>query len=112
MPNKTQDDSVFKELEQNFNNKISALTLTTVKSNNELMQLNNVNSLQEQVKSEIQVDVEELSQVASDLIEKNARLSDQEVAIELLKNIASNNKSKTMRKLASNMINEKWWNKK
>ncbi|MEH7223197.1 hypothetical protein V7112_05220 [Bacillus sp. JJ1566] len=112
MPKNTQEDSVLKELEQNFNNKISDLTVTTVKNSNELIPLNNIHSLQAQVKGEIQVDVKELSQVASDLIEKNEKLSDQEVAIELLKNIASNSKSKIMRKLASNMIKEKWWNKK
>lgn len=60
---------------------------------------------------EIEVESNDLFNEASDIINENTQISDEDVAIELLKNISKKGKSKFMRKLATEMLKEKWWNK-
>lgn len=107
---KISTDSNLEKLEQSFNEKISGLISTTVKSQNVKI-LDDNNTLQKQVKKDIQVDVKRLSTITEDLIQKNKYLSDEEIAIELLKDVASNGGSKFIRKIASKMLKEKWWTK-
>lgn len=109
MQNKTSNDAEVLKLEADFNNQIANLATADVKENNLLPE--NINSLQVEVRDNIQVDVSELSQISTNLIQNNDQISDEIIALELLKNIAKNNKSKFMRKLASKMIKEKWWEK-
>lgn len=106
MGTKRSEDSEVLRLEANFNNQISALAIADAKKNEELLP-ESINTLQSEIQNKIQVDVNELSRVALDLIRQNDKLTDEEVGIELLRNIALNNKSKFMRKLASKMIKEK-----
>ncbi|MEO2223022.1 hypothetical protein [Priestia megaterium] len=107
---KISTDSNLEKLEQSFNEKVSGLISTTVKSQN-MKILDDNNTLQKQVKKDIQVDVKRLSTITEDLIQKNKYLSDEEIAIELLKDVASNGGSKFIRKIASKMLKEKWWTK-
>ncbi|GAB1798447.1 hypothetical protein [Priestia megaterium] len=107
---KISTDSNLEKLEQSFNEKVSGLISTTVKSQNVKI-LDDNNTLQKQVKKDIQVDVKRLSTITEDLIQKNKYLSDEEIAIELLKDVASNGGSKFIRKIASKMLKEKWWTK-
>ncbi|MFP7478317.1 hypothetical protein [Terribacillus saccharophilus] len=109
MGTKRSEDSEVLRLEANFNNQISALAIADAKKNKELLP-ESINTLQSEIQNKIQVDVNELSSVALDLIRQNDKLTDEEVGIELLRNIALNNKSKFMRKLASKMIKEKGGN--
>jgi len=60
---------------------------------------------------EIKVDAIELFTEATGIINENTQIADKDVAIELLKNIALKGKSKFMRKLAAEMLSEKWWDK-
>ncbi|MFS0562759.1 hypothetical protein AB1K91_18750 [Terribacillus sp. 179-K 1B1 HS] len=106
MENKRNEESEILRLEANFNNQISALAIVDHKENDESLPVN-INSLQSEIQNKIQVDVNELSKVALDLIKQDDKLTDEEVGIELLRNIALNNKSKFMRKLATKMIKEK-----
>ncbi|PFW47249.1 hypothetical protein [Priestia megaterium] len=107
---KISTDSNIEKLEQSFNEKVSGLISTTVKSQNVKI-LDDNNTLQKQVKRDVQVDVKRLSTITEDLIQKNKYLSDKEIAIELLKDVASNGGSKFIRKIASKMLKEKWWTK-
>jgi len=106
MGTKRNKDSEVLRIEDNFNNQISALAIADAKKNEELLP-ESINTLQSEIQNKIQVDVNELSRVALDLIRQNEKLTDEEVGIELLRNIALDNKSKFMRKLASKMIKEK-----
>lgn len=96
------------KLEEDYNSKITDLAVVTAK-NNGLVLSNENDYLHTKVKRELQIDSEKLIQVASDLIENNETISDEKVAIELLKEVAKDSKSKTMRKLATKMVKEKWW---
>lgn len=109
MKNKRNQDLEILKIEDSFNNKISELAIVNAKEQELLPE--HINSLQREVKNKIQVDINELSQFATNLIKQDDKLTDEEVAIEMLKNISNNNKSKFMRKLASKMIKEKWWEK-
>lgn len=109
MKNKRNQDLEILKIEDSFNNKISELAIVNAKEQELLPE--HINSLQREVKNKIQVDINELSQFATNLIKQDDKLTDDEVAIEMLKNISNNNKSKFMRKLASKMIKEKWWEK-
>ncbi|PFP29394.1 hypothetical protein COJ96_10850 [Bacillus sp. AFS073361] len=106
----TQSDTVIKELEQDFKNKVTDLALSTAKSSN-IVTISDTNQLKTQLHKDFQVDAAKLSKVATNVIDKNEKLSDKEVAIELLKDIAINGKTKMMKKLASKMLSEKWWEK-
>lgn len=99
-----------KAIESDFNTNISNLALESVK-NNETMKIENLDLFSKQIHKDIQVDVEVLSAKTSELLSKNDKISDDEIAIELLKKIVSTSDSKFMRKLASEMIREEWWNK-
>lgn len=107
---KTSIDSDLKKLEQSFNERVSGLVSTTVKSQNVTIS-DDINNLQKQLKKDIQVDVKRLSNITEDLIQENKHLPDEEIAIELLKDVASNGGSKFIRKIASKMLKEKWWTK-
>jgi hypothetical protein len=109
MSNKNEILPSMKELEQNFNKKISNLAISSAQS--KTIAPINLDLLQTQVKKDLNVDVIGLSKIASELVEKNDSLSEKEVAVELLKNIATTSKSKTLRKIASKMVKEKWWEK-
>lgn len=93
-----------------FNNKITNLTVTTAKNNGIVLSNEDENNfLHKKIKKELQVDGYKLARLASNLIEKDKEMTDEKVAIELLKEISNNGESKTMKKLASKMIKEKWW---
>jgi hypothetical protein len=106
MKKNLSDESTMLKLEKGFNDKISSLVVATPNLSPDKM-----STLQTKINNEIQVDSNELSQVASEVIDKDNNLSDTEVAIELLKYIANRNKSKSMRKIASKMLKERWWEK-
>ncbi|MGG4013597.1 hypothetical protein [Bacillus smithii] len=67
--------------------------------------------IQEKVKKKLQVNVDELADEVYKILDKNDKLSDEEIAIQLLKKISLYGKSKFMRKLATEMLKEKWWKK-
>jgi hypothetical protein len=96
------------ELEVDFYSKVSNLPLD---SQNGITVRIPVRLFQKEVSKKVQINTVELSEEASRVMERSEELTDTEVAIELLKYIEENNKSKTMRKLASKMIKEKRWNK-
>lgn len=101
-----QKDSL-KEAEQKFYQDIQQLRL----QENEELTAGEIAVFQDRMTEEIQVDVEQLSMLASTLIKEDPKQSDEEIAVKLLKNIAEHSKSKTLRKLATKMVREEWWKK-
>lgn len=97
-------------IESNFKSNITNFALESTKNNVSLTK-EKLDLLTSQVHRDINVDVEKLSGATKELLALNDKISDDEIAIELLKNIASTNDSKFMRKLASEMIKEEWWKK-
>lgn len=110
MTHKANKNLELKKLEEDYNNKITDLAVVTTKSSELFLSKEN-DYLHTKIKRELQIDSEKLVRLASDLIEDNENLSNEEVAIELLKEVAKNGKSKTMRKLAAKIVKEKWWQK-
>ncbi|MFP5109249.1 hypothetical protein ACSU6B_21160 [Neobacillus sp. C211] len=98
------------KVEQDFNKKVTDLALTAAKENN-IIAPSEIDQLMAQLHKDFKVDTQNLSNVASRLIEKNEKLSDTEVAISLLKEVAANGENKFMKKIASKMLNDKWWEK-
>lgn len=98
------------KIEQDFNNKVTDLALTAAKENN-IIAPSEIGQLKAQLHKDFKVDTQTLSMVASSIIEKNEKLSDTEVAISLLKEVAANGENKFMKKIASKMLKDKWWEK-
>ncbi|RAZ67266.1 hypothetical protein [Planococcus maitriensis] len=61
--------------------------------------------------NKIKVDESKLYKQAVELLSVNSEVQNKDIAIELLKNISINSKSKFMRKIALEMLKEKWWDK-
>jgi ribosomal protein L18E len=97
-------------IENKFNNNLSNLALKSA-TENEIMIPEKKVLLTQLIHKDFQVDVNDLSKTTNDLIVKNEKMSDEEIAIQLLKKLASTNKSKFMKKIASEMIKEEWWKK-
>lgn len=97
-------------IENKFKNNITNLALESTKNDLSLTK-ENLDLVKKQVHKDFHVDVEELSRTTNELLNINNKMSDELIAIELLKKIASNNDSKFMKKLASEMIKEEWWKK-
>jgi hypothetical protein len=98
------------KIEQDFNNKVTDLALTAAKENN-IIDPSEIVQLKVQLHKDFKVNTQTLSTVASSLIEKKENLSDTEVAISLLKEVAANGENKFMKKIASKMLKDKWWEK-
>ena len=60
---------------------------------------------------ELHMDVPELYEEAKIIITHNEGISQQDVAIRLLGHVATQSKSKFIRKVACKMIKEEWWTK-
>jgi len=106
MYNSNEYNKELKELEVAFHNKVLNLSL----DNQYKASMSLFPSLfKKKVRKEIDIDTKELAGEANRLMKESEGMTDKEVAIELLKFIKNNDKSKTMRKLASKMIEEKWW---
>lgn len=65
----------------------------------------------EKLRKKIDLDINRLSETTDRILEENEYISNQDVIIELLKNISVHNKSKFMRKIATEMLKERWWDK-
>lgn len=115
--NKMSDDSSNmlsieqgKRLQNTYNYKIKDLVTkdTEIKS---LIDDSNSEKIAQQVLEECNIDTTELLKEGMKINECHPDTSKQDLAIELLNNIANNKKYKKMRKIAKEMLKERWWEK-
>lgn len=96
-------------IQKNFENQVSNEALQVAKTGA-------INSfyyaaIQHEVNKKLQIDVFDLAHEVDKILDVNDKLSNEEIAIELLKKISLHSKSKFMRKLATEMLKEEWWKK-
>lgn len=64
------------------------------------------------VRKKINVDVNHLAEMTDKYVSLNEKQTDEQIAIRLLEDMVSNGKTRFMRKIAKEMLKEKWWMKK
>ncbi|MEH7456347.1 hypothetical protein V7183_03700 [Bacillus sp. JJ1127] len=104
--NNTQNE--LQLIQRNFENQVSNTALELAKAESKLP-MNQ--SIIEAVEKGISVDTVELSKKVEQILDIDEKQSNEEIAIKLLEDISSHSDSKFMRKLASSMLKEKWWEK-
>ena len=63
------------------------------------------------IKSQLSMEVDELSNYADEVLEKAPELSDTDVSIALLNRLAETRAGTKLGKIARKMLDEKWWEK-
>ncbi|MFJ8529153.1 hypothetical protein [Bacillus sp. NPDC094106] len=104
--NNTQNE--LQLIQRNFENRVSNTALELAKAESKLPM---DQSIIEAVEKGISVDTVELSKKVEQMLDIDEKQSNEQIAIKLLEDISSHSDSKFMRKLASSMLKEKWWEK-
>ncbi|PEB48004.1 hypothetical protein CON65_09435 [Bacillus pseudomycoides] len=104
--NNTQNE--LQLIQRNFEKRVSNTALELAKAESKLPM---DQSIIEAVEKGISVDTVELSKKVEQMLDIDEKQSNEQIAIKLLEDISSHSDSKFMRKLASSMLKEKWWEK-
>ncbi len=103
-----QQKSELQSLQREFENQVVNTTLEAVK-NEWKIAVYDEKTVSKKVKDEIDIDTLELSKKVEKLLDIDEKKSNEEIAVELLKDISINSESKFMKKLAKKMLKRKWW---
>ncbi|KAA0784633.1 MULTISPECIES: hypothetical protein [Bacillus] len=106
----TQKHAELQAIKNKFESKVMGAALESVEKESSLLKVR-MEEINVAVKNDIEINVDELSEKAEELLNMDRNQSNEEVAIKLLEDISLNSKSKFLRSIAKSMLKEKWWEK-
>lgn len=98
-------------LQNSYNNQIHDLVKKTYLATEKTLNDTDAGKLAEKVLVECKLDMEELLIEGIKVNNNNPYISEEEISIKLLHNIADNKKYKKISKIAKEMLKERWWEK-
>lgn len=72
----------------------------------------NLQAMNTSVKKQIDVDIDHLAEMTEKYVARNEKQTDEQIAIRLLEDMVESGRTRLMRKIAKEMLKEKWWMKK
>lgn len=99
------------DYEKQFYDGITGLVTNNPEDGNVFPKMN-LQVMNTSVKKQIDIDVNHLAEVTKKYVARNEKQTDEQIAIRLLEDTVENGRTRFMRKIAKEMLKEKWWMKK
>lgn len=97
--------------EKQFYDGITGLVIKN-QEDDKVFQKLNLQVVNTSVKKKIEVDVNHLAEMTEKYVALNEKQTDEQIAIRLLEDMVESGRTRFMRKIAKEMLKEKWWMKK